>query len=213
MPNCERNNHVVVSLDDMTNMCFVVMPFKPLFQTEFERVIRPAVEDAGLTCIRGDEIYAQQSIIQDVWRSLRQARLIIAELSERNPNVMYAGLAHTINKPIVLLTRDENDVPFDLRALRYIYYDTNNPFWGNDLQLELTNIIQRVLASPLIGAHLAGVSVNAPFLPSPTAPIEPSAQLTAKYDLAGVWETSWISIRTQIKHEAILVVPADHGEN
>ena len=75
-----------------------------------------------------------QAIVQDIWHSVRKARLVVAELSGRNPNVMYEiGLAHAIGKPIVLLARSEEDVPFDLRALRYIYYDPNNPLWGTDL--------------------------------------------------------------------------------
>jgi nucleoside 2-deoxyribosyltransferase len=77
------------------------------------------VEEAGLVCVRGDEIYTRQAVIQDIWHSIRKARLVVAELSGRNPNVMYEiGLAHAIGKPIILLNRDEEDGPFDLRTLR-----------------------------------------------------------------------------------------------
>ncbi len=51
------------------------MPFHALFEAEYERVIRPAIEEAGLRCVRGDEIYTQQAIIDDIWQSIRQARL------------------------------------------------------------------------------------------------------------------------------------------
>ena len=124
-------SRVIVQLEDVTNSCFVVMPFHALYEAQYEGVIKPAIEGTGLTCVRGDEIYARQAIVQDVWRSIRKARLVVAELSGRNPNVMYEiGLAHAIGKPIILLTRSEEDVPFDLRALRYVYYDPNDPFWG-----------------------------------------------------------------------------------
>jgi len=119
-----RSNSVVVQLEEVSNTCFVAMPFQALYEAEYERVIKPAIEEVGLACIRGDEIYTRQSIVQDIWQAIRNARLIVAELSGRNANVMYEiGLAHAIGKPIVLLTRNEEDVPFDLRALRYIYYD------------------------------------------------------------------------------------------
>src|SRR5215212_9109931 len=142
-------NRVIVDLDEITNTCFVVMPFQSLFGAEYERVIKPAVEEVGLESLRGDEIYTNQSIVQDIWKLIRRARVIVAELSGRNPNVMYEiGMAHAIGKPIVLLTRDQEDVPFDLRALRYCYYDPNNPFWGEDLRAELTKILRKVLDTP-----------------------------------------------------------------
>ena len=43
------------------NSCFVVMPFHPLYEAEYEREIKPAVEEAGLVCVRGDEIYTRAS--------------------------------------------------------------------------------------------------------------------------------------------------------
>lgn len=49
------------------------------------------------------------------------ARLIVADCTHRNPNVFYEiGLAHAIGKPTILLTQKSQDVPFDLRHLRYI---------------------------------------------------------------------------------------------
>jgi hypothetical protein len=44
-------------------------------------------------------------------------------LTDRNPNVFYElGLAHALNKEVILLTQDINDVPFDLRHFRIIVY-------------------------------------------------------------------------------------------
>ena len=140
------DNQVIIDLERIDNSCFVVMPFHSLFELEYERVIRPAIEEVGLVCVRGDEIYTDQAIVQDIWKSIRQARVIVAELSGRNPNVMYeTGLAHAISKPIIMLTRDQQDVPFDLRSLRYVFYDPNNPFWGDDLRKELTKLLRKIL--------------------------------------------------------------------
>src|SRR4029453_6861595 len=115
----------------------------------------------GLECVRGDEIYSEQSIVQDIWKSVRRARVIVAELSGRNPNVMYeVGLAHALGKPIILLTRNQEDVPFDLKSLRYIYYDTENPDWGPDLKDNLTGALEKVLESAMLASHLADVKVE-----------------------------------------------------
>ena len=89
---------ITIDLEEITNTCFVVMPFHSLFESEYNRVIRPAIEEVGLECVRGDEIYKEQSIVQDIWRSIRSARVIVAELTNRNPNVMYEiGLAHALS--------------------------------------------------------------------------------------------------------------------
>jgi hypothetical protein len=46
------SNRAIVDLEDITNTCFVVMPFHSLFGAEYERVIKPASEDVGLECVR-----------------------------------------------------------------------------------------------------------------------------------------------------------------
>lgn len=208
------SNRVIVDLEGITNTCFVVMPLHSLFGAEYERVIRPAVNSVGLECTRGDEIYTKQSIVQDIWKSIRTARVIVAELSGRNPNVMYEiGMAHAIGKPIVLLTRDQEDIPFDLRTLRYVYYDPNNPFWGQDLQSELTKILRKILDTPSLAGNLEGISVNATL---PTAPEAPLVQKTVEgidRDFSGTWRTTWISIRKEREHEALLVIPPERDRD
>ena len=205
-------SRVIVELDEVTNSCFVVMPFHPLFGKEYDRVIKPAVEAAGLKCERGDEIYGHQSIVQDIWRSIRRSRVVVAELSGRNPNVMYEiGLAHAIGKPIVLLTRNEEDLPFDLRSLRFVFYDTSDPFWGPELQTKLTHIIKLVLEEPNLAANLNGITVETRLPEAPTAPISQDNTQTAVPDLSGVWQGKWLSIQREREHRATIVIPVDHG--
>ncbi len=207
-----NENQVVVDIESINNTCFVAMPFHSLFESEYERVICPAIEEVGLDCVRGDEIYTEQAIVQDIWKSIRKARVIVAELSGRNPNVMSeTGLAHAIGKPIIMLTRDQKDVPFDLRALRYIYYDPNNPFWGDDLRKELTKLLRKVLESPTIGTHLAGIEVKTQLPDIPEHPIHKT--IIQESDFSGVWITSWHSVSANREHKSTLVVPYNHGQN
>src|SRR5690349_6562245 len=138
-------------------------------------------------------IYSKPRIMDDIWKSIRAARLVVAELTGKNPNVFYeVGLAQAIGKPVVILTRDEADVPFDLKALRYLYYDTSNPFWGEDLQSQLETMIKNVLAEEGLTNYLEGIkSVTKLEFPSlqnsPPATIQPSAPVL---NVAGVWRSS-----------------------
>ena len=49
---------------------------------------------------------------------------MIADLSVQNPNVFYeVGIAHTLEKPVLLLSQSIEDVPFDLRHRRVLPYE------------------------------------------------------------------------------------------
>ncbi len=154
-------NEVHISLGQINNTCFVVMPFSPLYQTQYEKVIKPAIEESKIQCVRGDEIYSKQRIVDDIWDSIKKCRFIIAELTGRNPNVLYeVGLAHAIGKPVIIITRNGDDVPFDLKDLRYLYYDTNDPHWGENLKIALKKLIDKVLESQTLDRYLEGITVN-----------------------------------------------------
>jgi hypothetical protein len=108
-------------------MCFVLMPFSVDFDVLYENAIRPAVETMQwLLCLRADEIYGPHPIMADIWKSINDASILIADLTGRNSNVLYElGLAHARQKPVVMIAQDISDVPFDLRAIRCLIY-TNN---------------------------------------------------------------------------------------
>ena len=66
------------------------------------------------------------AIIQDIVNLIDRAKVVVCDCTGRNPNVFYEiGIAHTLGREVVLLTQSEQDVPFDLRHLRYIRYLNN----------------------------------------------------------------------------------------
>jgi hypothetical protein len=110
-------------LDDKTLDVFVLMPFKADMRPVYEDHIKPTCISMGLTVRRADDFFTADAVVEDIWSAIASARLIIADCTDRNPNVFYEiGLAHAIGKPTVLLTQKSDDVPFDLRHLRYIAY-------------------------------------------------------------------------------------------
>lgn len=104
-------------------LCFVLMPFAEAFQEAYDYIIRPTVEAAGLDCQRADDIMESGDILAQIYRSLMQARLVIADLTGTNGNVLYElGLAHMMGHQAILLTQEVHQVPFDLRQQRLILY-------------------------------------------------------------------------------------------
>jgi len=58
---------------------------------------------------------------------LAAARLILADLTGRNPNVLYQlGLANGFGKDVLLLASEEADIPADLRYLTYFVLDKSD---------------------------------------------------------------------------------------
>ena len=106
--------------------CFVLMPFSDEddVQAVFREHIKPVIEGrCGLRCERADDIYDISGVMQSVWEGINRARLIIADLTRRNSNVFYElGIAHTLGKPVIMLTQSMDFVPFDLRHLRCVVY-------------------------------------------------------------------------------------------
>lgn len=99
------------------------MPFSPAFEDAYRLSIKPACEAAGAYAERVDEQIFSGSILERIYNQIWKADLVIADLSERNPNVFYeVGYAHAIGKTTVLLTRKAEDIPFDLKHFPHIVY-------------------------------------------------------------------------------------------
>jgi hypothetical protein len=131
------------------NLVFVLSPFAEPFNTIYVDHVGPTVQSIpGLTCFRADDIYDNKPIIEDIWKSINEARVIIAELTGKNPNVFYeTGISHTVGKEVILLTQSMNDVPFDLRHLRCIVYDYT-PRGISTMETNLRNTVSNILNRP-----------------------------------------------------------------
>lgn len=130
--------------------CFVMQPFGGILGGYYDLIFKPAIEQAGLTPVRADaEIFGTGKIMDQIWRGIRAANVLVAELTTKNPNVFYElGLAHALKKPVVLVSSNQDDVPFDLRHIRVILYDQADPFWGPKLIDKVADNIKSAINNP-----------------------------------------------------------------
>jgi hypothetical protein len=121
-----------------------MMPFDYAFKAVYES-IQVAADNAGLRCRRADDIWENPAIIQDVVSLIDRSRIVICDCTGRNPNVFYeAGIAHTLGRDVILITQNDQDIPFDLRHLRYVRYLNNDE--GRALLMQtLQNRLQTLL--------------------------------------------------------------------
>lgn len=115
-------------------LCFVIMGFGKksdpstgktldLDQT-YKNIIKPAVEQAGYTCVRADEIQESGIIDKSMYALLMQAELVIADISTYNPNAIYElGIRHAVRPfSTIVLKEQDGKIPFDLDHTRMFTY-------------------------------------------------------------------------------------------
>ncbi len=116
--------------------CFVVMGFgkKTDFETgrtldldmSYRNMIKPAVEAAGLVCIRADEIVHSGLIDVPMYEQLLNADVVVADLSTSNRNAFYElGVRHAL-KPFTTVVICEDGMkppmPFDVNHVAIRQY-------------------------------------------------------------------------------------------
>ena len=106
---------------------FVVMQFTEQFNELYEEVIRPTCESFGFDCVRGDDVYTNNQIVEDIIVSLKGSSVVIADITPDNPNVYYeVGYAHALSKPTILLSDKQRErLPFDVSGFRTIFYENS----------------------------------------------------------------------------------------
>lgn len=90
----------------------------------YRLLIRPAVEDAGLTCVRADEISHSGSIDVPMYEQLLGADVVIADLSTGNANALYElGVRHALRPfTTVVIAESRLQYPFDVNHTAILSY-------------------------------------------------------------------------------------------
>jgi len=123
---------------------FVLMPFSKDMAPVYEDHIKNVARSVKLNVKRADDFFTADSVMSDIWSAIYAARLVIADCTGRNPNVFYEiGLAHAVGKPVILITQKSEDVPFDVRHLRYIEYQLT-PRGMIEFETKLTETISAI---------------------------------------------------------------------
>jgi CheY-like chemotaxis protein len=137
------------------NAC-VMMPFSPpCIDSNYAEIFKPALEAAGYTVTRADTPLRSTPIITSIWKMIASSDLVLCEMSHRNPNVFYElGVAHAKRKATILVARQVEDIPFDLRHVRAILYNPDEVDWKETLKAKITKAAQEEMEALHRGEHL-----------------------------------------------------------
>ncbi len=114
--------------------CFVISPIgsdesetRRRSDLVLKHVIRPATEECGYRTVRADELDDPGVITSQVIQRIIEDEMVVADLTERNPNVFYElALRHAIRKPLIQLIEKGESIPFDVAGMRTISVDHRN---------------------------------------------------------------------------------------
>jgi hypothetical protein len=134
---------------EFLDTCFEMMPFGEWFDRYYQEIYVPAIKDAGFEPVRADELFTTGSVVEQIGEQIEKAKLLLADLSGKNPNVFYElGLAHAAKQPVIFTASEVGDVPFDLRHLRVIIYDVREPEWWLRLRRSVTDYLRNAAKEP-----------------------------------------------------------------
>lgn len=118
----------------MAKKCFVIMPFsktkgkhnKKYWTQFFEEFIKPALDKHGYKAHRSTA--TPESIIKGIVQHLQSSNLVLAVLTDCNPNVWYElGLRHSLRKGTIMIIEEDQEIPFDLSAYGVLHYSDKDP--------------------------------------------------------------------------------------
>lgn len=120
------------------NLVFVLTPFHPSEERTYSAIVE-GLSKFGVRVLRGDEMQGQGDILSGILAQMTQARIVIANVSTRNPNVMYElGIAHALGKDVIMIANNGSELPFDVNSRRIVFYKDHS-----DLVSKLSGEIAR----------------------------------------------------------------------
>lgn len=125
---------------DAKSHVFVAMPFTSDLDDTYHYGIQNAVRTAGFVCERADLAAFVGDVMQWVQNRIRTSSLVIADLTDANPNVyLEVGYAWGCGVPVVLLTQATTHLRFDVRGQRCLVYGSIREL-EQSLRAELENL-------------------------------------------------------------------------
>jgi tetratricopeptide repeat protein len=186
---------------DGKKRCFVLMGFgvkvdyrtnRSLDLDKTYKIIKRAVEAAGLECIRADDIVHSGVIDKPMYENLLSADVAIADLSTSNENAIYElGVRHALKpRTTIVIAEKQFKFPFDLTHVVIRHYEHLGTGIDYDeamrLENELTQAVKVIsaggdvdspvytflpeLVQPELRAAASPPTAPVPAAPAPAAP-------------------------------------------
>jgi hypothetical protein len=176
---------------DAKKRCFVLMGFgvkvdyksnRTLDLDKTYKIIKRAVEGAGLECIRADDIVHSGVIDKPMYENLLEADVAIADLSTSNENAIYElGVRHALKpRTTIVIAENQFKFPFDLGHIVIRHYEHLGTGIDYDEAVRLENELTQAVKTISAGDNVdSPVYTFLPDLAQPTLRVAATPVVTA----------------------------------
>ncbi len=132
--------------DTDPSLCVALISTMDTQKAVYRQIVKVAAESFGFSCISAQSIFSTRNVMEEIWEQLNQARLVIADLSDKDPDVFYlTGICHGLEKEVILMARKPEDIPFDLRGPSHVIYSDETFADGLQARQKLIDVIGQVV--------------------------------------------------------------------
>jgi nucleoside 2-deoxyribosyltransferase len=111
----------------ISDLVFVLSAFTPEMDPAYH-AISAAAKTVGLRAARVKDVKGDYRITEQILVMIRQARLIVADLTNDRPNVYFElGFARGIGKKVITILRSGSQPHFDVYDWAYLEYIDSRP--------------------------------------------------------------------------------------
>ncbi|MBQ9766148.1 MAG: hypothetical protein IJW18_08120 [Lachnospiraceae bacterium] len=129
--------------------CFIITPIggngtaiRRKIEGIIDEVIEPVLSELNYIVSVSHRINEPGSVSREIIKNVYESDLVIANLTGNNPNVMYeVALRHASAKPIIHITENISDLPFDINDQRTIEY-ADDMAGAYQLKIDLREMIK-----------------------------------------------------------------------
>ena len=148
----DRGVYVAKTRKENMRKCFVISPIgdegsetRKRADQLFKYVINPVCEQCEFNAIRVDKINNSDAITQTIIDHLRSDELVIADMTEHNPNAFFEiGYRSALGKPMIHLKKSGETIPFDIANIRAFDYDLCDLDSVEKIKSRLINTIENL---------------------------------------------------------------------
>ncbi|GHU66160.1 hypothetical protein FACS1894184_03470 [Clostridia bacterium] len=116
------DKEIIHGTDD--NAIFVIMSFAPIYDEIYQVYKCVCASLESIKLLRIDDKLGGYIISNEIEVCIKTAGLIICDLTDLKPNVLYElGYAMALNKYIIITAKSNTVLPFDVRNYRTVFYD------------------------------------------------------------------------------------------
>lgn len=131
----KKNNRNLKSTFNLAKICFIIStigdensPEREQANEKYDYLFKPALLELDYELIRADKEDIPGSISRQIVERIIKSELVIADISDYNPNVFYElSIRNAVNKPVIVIKTPEQKPPFDIQDTRAISVDMMKP--------------------------------------------------------------------------------------